>query len=674
MQKLGASPRRGQVRTTRRALKARDECNVTTARIAVQDPCRPGIFRAFSAFRLCREYPGAMPQAFTFRALGAIGFMKLTRNIFSKHKNFKGSLAATLLVTLMLSHAGCFLDEKVEPYYGRVTVPRSQEFHWSDGGLPQTFDPAFAAAPPDTDLVRAIFEGLTDYDPRTLAPVPAVATHWEPSSGGRVWTFYLRDDARWSNGEPVTASDFVRSWRRTMRIGELAPHTELLSNIEGANEETPAPTVTRTPAPSASPGEKQIPPMIEGENPRTSGAKSTTQPFGVEAVSDLVLRVRLRRPDMNFPSLVAHPVFRPVKLDDKNTTSKLVASDLISNGAFSLARTESQRVLLERAKNYWDRDQVTLQTVEFVGQKDAESALAAYRAGEVDAVTNAAFEPLAIKLLTPYEDFRRTTYGALTYYSFNTKHMPFDDVRVREALTIGIDRDRISADEMGGSTEPAKRFLPETATNTPGPVVNKSEVLEKEYERARELLAEAGFPRGKDFPKIRLLINRNEQQRVVAQSIAATWRSVLNIDTEIVVKNWDEYEAAIRAGDYDVVRRGIVMQTTDELTNIRMLFQEGIQPGQTTSAEQVPAASGDGSKDRSPAAKEKDLRQPAPIETEAQALNDLSAMPIYFASSYSLVKPYITGFDSNILDAPSLKAVRINTNWKQSDNNQNRER
>ena len=83
----------------------------------------------------------------------------------------------------MLSHAGCFLDANVEPYYGRVVAPSAQEFNWSDGGLPQTFDPAFAAAPPDTDLVRAIFEGLTDYDPQTLAPIPAVATRWEPSNG-----------------------------------------------------------------------------------------------------------------------------------------------------------------------------------------------------------------------------------------------------------------------------------------------------------------------------------------------------------------------------------------------------------------------------------------------------------------------------------------------------------
>jgi oligopeptide transport system substrate-binding protein len=572
--------------------------------------------------------------------------MLLKKTSIGMRRRFRTGVVGALLLALMLSHSGCFLDEKLEPYYGRVVVPSSQEFHWSDGGLPQTFDPAFAAAPPDTDLVRAIFEGLTDYDPRTLTPVPAVATRWEPSNGGRIWTFYLRDDARWSNGEPVTASDFVRSWRRTMRIGDLAPHTELLANIEG---------------------EKQVEPGAGGANAKPSNTGNASNRFGVEAVSDRELRVRLRRPDMNFPALVAHPVFRPVKLKDESIVSKLVANDLISNGAFSLAKTESQRVLLERANNYWDKDQVTLQSVEFVSQMDAESALAAYRAGEVDAVTNAAFEPLAIKLLTPYEDFRRTTYGALTYYSFNTAHPPFDDVRVREALAIGIDRDRLSADDLGGATEPAKHFLPETAPNTQEPVVNKSEVLDKEYERARELLAEAGFPGGRDFPTIRLLINRNEQQRIVAQSIADMWLSVLNIETEIVVKNWDDYEAAIRAGEYDVVRRGMVMQTTDELTNIRMLFSQGAQPSQSSGAGQEATSSANVVNGRSAAVKDKALRTPPAVETEAQALKDLSAIPIYFASSYSLVKPYVTGFDSNVLDAPSLKTVRINTSWKQSE-------
>jgi ABC-type oligopeptide transport system substrate-binding subunit len=159
--------------------------------------------------------------------------MKRTRQIFRKPGRLRTHVAFALLLAMTLGHAGCFLDEAVEPYAGRIVVPRSQEFHWSDGGLPQTFDPAFAAAPPDTDLVRAIFEGLTDYDPRSLTPVPAVATRWEQSNGGRVWTFYLRDDARWSNGEPVTAGDFVQSWRRIVKIGALAPHTDLLANIDG---------------------------------------------------------------------------------------------------------------------------------------------------------------------------------------------------------------------------------------------------------------------------------------------------------------------------------------------------------------------------------------------------------------------------------------------------------
>ena len=594
--------------------------------------------------------------------------MTLTRNIFRHKGKLRTSVVSLLLLALMLSHAGCFLNEKLDRYYGRIVVPRDQEFHWSDGGLPQTFDPAFAATPPDTDLVRAIFEGLTDYDPRSLTPVPAVATRWEASNGGRVWTFYLRADARWSNGESVTASDFVRSWRRTMRIGDLAPHTELMANIEGARKETPA-SVSESRSPASMPQTpKQTPAVTAIGNAKTSDTSKPNEAtaFGVEAVSDRVLRVRLRRPDMNFPALVAHPVFRPVKLDDESGIVKLEASDLVSNGAFSLAKTESARVLLERATTYWNKDQVTLQQVSFVGEKDAESALAAYRAGEVDAVTNAAFEPLVIKLLTPYEDFHRTTYGALTYYSFNSAREPFDDVRVREALAIAIDRDRISADEMGGATEPAKRFLPETTPNTQAPVVSKSDALEKEYERAKELLAEAGFPGGRDFPKVRLLVNRNEQQRVVAQSVATMWRRVLNIETEIVVKNWDEYEAAIREGDYDVVRRGLVMQTTDELTNIRMLFPDGAPAGQPAIGGKD-AGSAVASGGESVNAKENNLRTPPPIETEAQALRDLSAMPVYFASSYSLVKPYVSGFDGNVLDAPSLKTVRINTSWQQSE-------
>jgi ABC-type oligopeptide transport system substrate-binding subunit len=531
-----------------------------------------------------------------------------------------------LLLMLCLTHSGCFTGEEPSTYYGgNVVVPHTQEFRWSDGGLPQTFDPAFAAAPPDTDAVRALFEGLTDYDPKTLAPIPAVATRWESSADGRVWTFYLRDNARWSNGERVTAVDFVRSWERTLKIGPLAPHTELLSNIEGAT----ATTSTSQPQPNPQPNGPPSPQLkTNGQpSPQPTPAPPAPPPFGARAVNDHVLQVTLQQADHSFAALVAHPVFRPVKVEGPEHTQRLNSQELVSNGAFQLSATETDRVSLQRAKTYWDDAAVGLDRVTFVNTATAEDALAAYRSGQIDAVTNAPFEPLALKLLAPYKDFRRSTYGALTFYAFNTARAPFDDVRVREALALAIDRERVSRDDLGGSTEPAGKFLPEEMSGEK-PVVDEAELLEHDANRAKELLAQAGYPGGEGFPLIRLLINRNEQQRVVAQSIANMWRSTLNVQTQIVMKPWDEYESSIEAGDYDIVRRGMVMQTTGELTNLRMLF-DGDSP-----------------------------------ESEAQALKDLKAIPIYFASSYAIVKPYVTGFEPNVLDAPNLKNTRINTNWR----------
>jgi oligopeptide transport system substrate-binding protein len=255
--------------------------------------------------------------------------------------------------------------------------------------------------------------------------------------------------------------------------------------------------------------------------------------------------------------------------------------------------------------------------------------------------------------LAPYKDFRRSTYGALTYYVFNASRQPFDDVRVREALALAIDRERISRVDLGGATEPAGRFLPD-AMSGEKPVVDKSELLDHDVNKARELLAAAGYHNGENFPVVKLLINRNDQQRIVAQSIAAMWRSALNIQTEIVIKAWEDYEATIKAGDYDVVRRGLVMQTTSEPTNIAMLFTRDSHttPPPLNSLETLAHA---------PAP------EPAPalFETEAQALKEMKAMPIYFATSYSLVKPYVSGFDLNVLDAPSLKRTHLDTNWSE---------
>lgn len=611
---------------------------------------------------------------------------------------WRAKVAVCLLVVFATTGGGCFLSED-EPSldYGRIIVPRTQELRWSDGGLPQVFDPALAAAPPDTDAVRALFEGLTDYDPKTLEIMPGVAMRWESSADKKEWTFYLRHDARWSNGEAVTARDFVRSWQRTLQLGDKAPHIRLLENIAGANRYQPTPptqpsTTTPSPAPPSATEkivEKSAEKILEkDEGKREAKKEAGVQPaevaFGAEAIEDYTLRVRLQQPDSNFPSLVAHPVFRPVHEVEQKTVAAPSASpnvspspvqstadplNIVSNGAFQLARSGQDNVVLERAGSYWDAKTISLQRVQFVSTKNAEDALAAYRTGEIDVVTNAGFEPLALKMLAPYRDFRRETYGAITYYSFNTERAPFSDVRVREALAIAIDRERISEDEMNGATEPALKFLPSQIT---GDQQSKEySVLVRDVERARGLLSDAGFPGGKSFPHVKLLINRNEQQRQVAQSVAAMWKSALGIETDIVAKDWGDYEADVRAGDYDVVRRGMVMQTTDETTNMRAMFEtKESSTGATINSTEANAKSGT---DATGAAQQetnmkRGVADAAPkmpeILTEAQALKELPAMPIYFASSYALVKPYVVGFDTNLLDAPSLKRVRIDTTWQ----------
>jgi oligopeptide transport system substrate-binding protein len=639
----------------------------------------------------------------------------------------------SLAVSVALLLSGCFREEKGERFYGTVSVPQTQEFRWSDGGLPKVFDPARAAAPPDTDAVRALYEGLTDYEPGTLRPVPAVASRWEPANSGRRWTFHLREGARWTNGDPVTAQDFVRSWQRTLQLGERAPHANLLANIEGAQalaagqavaaQGGVAEGVQAGTGESARTGQKQESARGEqrqGRGLRSQDAAAAVLPtLGVVALDTQTLRVTLQRPDMNFPALVAHPVFRPVHelspeaglpelwYEQNQEDGRTTELGIVTNGAFSLSRLAGDSVELARAESYWDAASVKLERVRFVDRGGTEAALAAYRAGEVDAISNAAVEPLAVKLLTPYEDFRRETFAALNYYRFNTARPPFDDLRVRQALASALDIERLSADTLGGATEATRKFLPNPAEGAESDASTRdgeagdakaedksaddksaddnSSAATKDIEgagvegagvepgefvhnvaRARRLLEEAGYPGGVNFPRIRLLVNRNEQQRLVAQAVARMWRDALGVETEIIIRPWEEYEAMLRAGDFDVARRSLVMQTTDEETNMLELFSEDATAEATPLAADTPAQA---SPSATPATEtvaraQAGTHADAPILTEAQALRELPAIPLHFASSYALVKPYVEGFEQSLLDAPALKHVRINQDWQ----------
>lgn len=607
--------------------------------------------------------------------------------VSEKVRKFLFSTGLSIFALQALFLTGCTELEKPQTstYYAETAPPAEQEFRWSNGKMPKTFDPAMASAPPETDIVRAIFDGLTDLDAKTLEATPAIAEKWSASPDNRTWTFILRKNAKWSNGKSVTAQEFAASWKRVAEMGATAPRGDLLKNIAGLPVKTPEPAAATTSEPNIFLNQLGPPPPPASSNSNSAIAQTAPKPspeaaptpkdgtkpsepevkFGVEAKDDLTLVVTLIKPDPHFPRLAASPVFRPIHDAAQFEAGKL-RSDIVTNGAFRISSMGADGVTIDRAEHYWNRAAVHLERVRFVPKDTAEQALAAYKAGELDAVTNANFEPLALKLLTPYGDFRQTKYGALNFYEFNTERPPFNDRRVREALAISIERERLTEGDMEGASQPALSFLPFETADQPKLVQNA--------EKARELLSEAGFTDGENFPVIRLLVNRNDTQQRIAKSVARMWKQNLNLETEISVKDTAEFETMRGAGDYDIVRRGVVLPTSDETANMLAIFpqkqpnpaEEGlILPGKEVFAIPQMAESAPPAEPATPGENPTAADGGKPlILSDEDAMRDLGAIPLYFPLSYSLVKSYVQGFETNSLDAPSLKDVRINMNWQ----------
>jgi oligopeptide transport system substrate-binding protein len=581
-----------------------------------------------------------------------------------------------LFLLLFLSACSELKTPEAEPFYSETAPPQRKEFRWSNGKMPKSFDPALASAPPETDVVRAIFEGLTDTNSKTLEAIPAVAVEWKSSDDAKTWTFHLRKDAKWSNGERVTANDFVRSWTRLAEMGEKVSHYRLLKNIVGISlfKTEAAPTENNEtdvfPKPAAGQnlkflerqnGSDELPGIVPAPSEESDEAPELNRPvpkLGVEAIDNFTLKVSLINPDKNFPALAAHPIFRPIFGDGKDFEAGKLNAGIVTNGAFRITSIGQDGITLDRSENFWNKEKIELERVRFVPAENAEKALEAYRQGDVDAVTNTDFEPLALKLLAPYNDFRRTTHGALNFYEFNQNKKPFDDRRVREALAIALDRERLTEGETEGATRPALGFSPfEKEGETK---------LAQDAGQAKKLLAEAGFAEGENFPTVKLVVNRNDLQQRIARGVAKMWKQNLNINTEIHVKDSVEFETMRASGDFDVIRRGAVFPTADETANMLAIFAHEAPPAADTSERSENGSTvdetgkSDGKVFEFPAEKIEN----ATILTGEDAITELPAIPLYFPTSYSLVKPYVQGFETNVLDAPSLKDIKIDNNWQ----------
>jgi oligopeptide transport system substrate-binding protein len=576
-------------------------------------------------------------------------------------------LLFTFTFLLFLASCNEIQSPKSEPFYGEMKVPVKQEVRWSNGTLPKTLDPAFALGSPETDIIRAVFEGLTESDAKTLKAIPAIATKWTASNDNKIWTFHLRKEAKWSNDKNVTASDFVNSWKRLAELGNTVSYPNLLKNISGMNVSQIVDERDIFVSDDSAETATALPSNDEIKKPLIPANLEKKEKFGVEAVSEHVLKITLNEPDKDFPSLVAHPMFSPI-LNAKEFEIGKINAAITTNGAFRISSIGRDGITLDRADYYWNKDKISLDRVKFVPIETPEAALKAYRGGEVDVLTNFNFEPLALKLLKPFEDFRMNNFGAVNLYQFNSNRPQFNDIRVREALAISLDRKRLTEDEMDGATQPANSYSP----------FSDGKNFAQNIVKAKQLLAEAGFKNGENFPEVRLLVNRNDIQKRVANAVAKMWLQNLGIKTEVVIKSREEFEILQKSGDFDVIRRGVILPTVNETSNISAMFSrkidvqtsEKIEKSTNSNVANTNANANveiiTNSNSNSNVVKEQmpSLIIENEISTEAEALAEIPAIPLYFSTSYSLIKPYIEGFEPNELDAPSLKTVKINNNWK----------
>ncbi len=581
------------------------------------------------------------------------------------------SVALAAVCSTLVFVTSCTQVKTPEPdqYLSASTPPQVQELRWSNGKLPKSFDPARAAAAPETDIACALYEGLTEIDPATLNAVPAAAEKWSVSNDGRTWTFHLRKDAMWSNGRRVTASDFVNSWKRVAALGSKAAHPELLGNIIGFEPKAGVEKRSVLEPANEPPRDTRAKGPLSGDTtpapsePETAAPRA--HPIGVVAIDDLTLNIALVKPDNDLPKLVSDPAFRPVFADGASFDAAPLDPTIVTNGPFTVSEVSDSGVVVQRSESYWNKSAVKLERIRFVPTENAEAALEAYKNGELDAITNSDFEPLALKLLAPYGDFRQTTHNALNLYDVNTRNAPFSDRRVREALSTAIDRQRIVDSEFQGTAEAADDFLPISRAGDGS--------LDYDPAYARDLLARSGFANGTGFPTVRLVIIRNDVQQRVARIVARMWKQNLGVETEVIVKEPAELDAVRASGEYDLIRRGVVIPTSDERATLFALFQlkgPGLEMNGSSPASDPAAQTGvKPEPPRGPSALEKPAENappPAPATTvtsATDALYELYSLPLYSPNAYSLVKPYVHGLQITGLGGVSVKNISIDNGW-----------
>lgn len=534
-----------------------------------------------------------------------------------------------LALLLIAALAGC-RDEGAT--FGPAERKRDDAVYVFGGGAePESIDPGLAYDSPGIEIARNLFEGLTRYHPRTLEPLPGVAERWERSGDGLRWTFHLRPDARWSNGRPVTAHDFVWSWRRVIDPRTGAQYAALLWDI--------------------------------GNGRRIAAGELPPEQLGVRAIDGRTLEVRFDHPVPWFLELLAFAPFQPVPREavEAHGMHWTRPENIVTNGPFHLASWRiSYEIVLEKSRTYWGRDEVALDKAIAVVSDDNHAMMRLFRAGELDWL-GADNKPPAeyFSFLEGKHDYRTFPELATYFYWFNLRddtearrRSPVRDVRVRQALNLAIDKEAIARFVVRGGERPARTLVPDHFFElgyVPPPAPGH------DPERARALLRAAGYGQGgRPFPPLRLTYNTDDRHRQVAEAIQQMWKKELGIEVELENQEWKVFMNNRNEGFFEIARAGWVGDFRDPYTFLSQFLSDSEQNEARWKNEEY---------DRLVLAA---LREPDTMKrwalyarAEAILVEELPVLPLYFYSRQTLIGGWVKGWYPNAQGIHPLRDIRL---------------
>ena len=531
--------------------------------------------------------------------------------MFSRAHFFTRLLAGALLVSA--AFPGCAKRNDASAPGATQTLRLSQR------NEPGSLDPALTTLPDEFAVERTLLEGLLLPGATGGEPTPGVAARFEVSADALTYTFHLRPEAKWSDGVPVTAAHFVESYRRLLTPATAAPKASVFFPVKNARA-------------------------------FVTGTLTDFSVVGFRVADARTLVVTLAEPTPRFPHYVASGPWLPVRTDviAKHGRNWTRPENFVGNGPFRLAEWRAhQRLIVRRDPAWHSAAGVKLGEIHFLHFDDGDSEERAYRAGQLDATMSVPSSKVEVYAKERPADLQRAPMIETRYLAFNTRRTPLTDARVRRALALAIDRDQIAARVLRGQQTPAARLIP--AALDPGPA--PASAHRHDPAAARELLAAARFPGGKNFPRLEVAA-WSKSQVATLEAIQAMWRQHLGLEIAIITREGGVHLSSLAAGDYDI---GFITQIPDLSDAAEMLGDF------TTGApENYPQW-------RDPAfdaalARARPLADPAARATALRAAEDrllaeAPLTPLYFNTKIWVMSPRVRGWQEDGLWSRNYQQV-----------------